>query len=197
MKRKIIAIILLFSFSMSFAKDIANTKLLKEKIKTKTDVILLANGEHLKGEIVKMTKNAFVLKNENGKRIRVKNDDVLLVGFAQELPAQKRYRLGLLDGKRAGNKRAFTHGVLGFLTSVIAGGIVTVGVVYLTSKRVPTEKDVLPENVKLLDDYYYNEGFRIGARNKAAAHAGIGVGTALVTIIALYLYYKSNEPNVY
>ncbi len=190
MKRKIISVILLLSFSMSFAKDIANTKLLKEKIKTKTDVILLENGEHLKGEIVKMTKNAFVLKNKNGKRIRVNNNDVILVGFAQELTTQERFRLGLLDGKRAGNKRAFANGAIGFLLGL--GSVLTIGVVYLTSNRIPKEKNVLPENMKLIDDYYYSEGFRIGARNKATTHTAIGVGTLYASVIALIVYIAIN-----
>ncbi len=162
MKRKIIAIILLFSFSMSFAKNVANTKLLKDKNVTKTDVILLENGEHLKGEIVKMTKNAFVLLNENNEKVKIKNDDVLLVGFAQELSEQEKYQLGFLDGKRANKKRDIGNAIVGYLLPLTGEALV-----YMFSLRLPFNSEVLPENVKLINDYYYNNGFRKGARSRA------------------------------
>ncbi len=179
MKRKIIAIILLLSFSMSFAKNIADTKILKDSTTPKSDVIVLVNGEHLKGEIVKMTKNAFVLLNENNEKVKIKNDDVLLVGFAQEISAYEKYQLGLLDGKRANKKRDFGNALVGVLLGIIGAGIV-----YISSNKIPFEADVLPENVKLINDFNYQQGFKKGAKKQAGNAALVGT---LVGIVISYL----------
>ena len=179
-KIRIITIILLLAFTSTFAKDI----------------IILRDGKKIYGDIIKFKKNSFIIETDQGK-VTVANNDVFLTAFDQELTDIEKYRLGYLDGKRAGKERAFGNAAIGFFSGLIGGFLIplislfTGAIASLTIYFISSDKDPINSNIDLasnqvyINDIHYVEGFKKGFRKKALGSSLIGTGTSFLFWLVL------------
>tara|TARA_B100001059_G_C17715539_1_gene517777 strand:+ start:380 stop:925 length:546 start_codon:yes stop_codon:yes gene_type:complete len=140
-------------------------------INSNKDYIQLKNGNIIQGEIIKIGSNSFKILTDDGK-VKIKNNEVVIAGFNQELLPVEKYRLGVLDGKRyAQNQNG--NLALGFLTGPL--GVI---IVYLTSEQMPALDAINSTNKAIVDDMDYVQGYEKGARQKSGGKALLGSAIA-------------------
>ena len=146
---------------------------------TITDIIVLANGESVKGEIIKFSGNSLKIKNDDGI-LKIKNNEIGLIALAQELTAAEKYQLGILDGKRYAKNKGGNLAV-GFFF-----GLIGTAVVYISSDQLPSYEASNGANKAVANDINYIQGYEKGARSKSGSQALTGTGI-LVLLYALAL----------
>ena len=142
------------------------------------DYIALKDGTIIKGDIVKFASNSFKIITDEGKK-RVRNKDVVIVGFSQELTQSETYQLGVLDGKRYAENKGGNM-LLGFLFPLLG----TVAV-YLTSDQSPGYEAMAGPNKAIVNDINYLRGYEKGATAKSGGNALIGAVIAVAAIVLL------------
>ncbi|MAJ38383.1 MAG: hypothetical protein CMC19_10855 [Flavobacteriaceae bacterium] len=144
-----------------------------------TDVVILANGESIQGEIVKFSANSLKIKNDDGI-LKIKNNEIGLIALAQELTAAEKYQLGILDGKRYALNKGGNLAV-GFFF-----GLIGTAVVYVSSDQLPSYQAANGAQKAIANDINYIQGYEKGARSKSGSQALIGNGI-LVLLYGLSL----------
>lgn len=162
----------------------------KEPINPNKDYIALNNGDIIQGEIIKLLPNSFKIMTDEGK-FKIKNKDVLIVGFNQELTQAEKYRLGILDGKRFAENKGGNL-ALGFLT-----GLIGTLIVYVTSEQMPGYQAMNGPNKAVVNDMEYVRGYEKGARQKSGGQALIGTGILVAAAIILGLIAEDTVEEVY
>ena len=85
--KKLIICITVFISSLTFANEISY------------DYVVLQNGKYIQGQVVDIGRNK--IKMNVGVDIKIiKNKDILILTFDQELTSKEKYSIGFLDGKR-------------------------------------------------------------------------------------------------
>ncbi len=163
---------LVFTLQLSAMDDFE----VKEPI---TDVVILANGESIQGEIVKFSTNSLKIKNDDGI-LKIKNNEIGLIALAQELTAAEKYQLGILDGKRYALNKGGNLAV-GFFF-----GLIGTAVVYVSSDQLPSYQAANGAQKAIANDINYIQGYEKGARSKSGSQALIGNGI-LVLLYGLSL----------
>ncbi len=138
------------------------------------DRIILKDGTIIKGEIVKFGSNSFRIINNEGK-VKVKNDNVSIISFSQDLTDAEKYRLGVLDGKRYAKRKG------GNIVVGILFGLIGTGVVYLTSSQYPSFEASVGANKAIVGDPAYVAGYEKGARQRSGSNALIGTAAWVLT----------------
>ncbi|MAJ32931.1 MAG: hypothetical protein CMC18_09890 [Flavobacteriaceae bacterium] len=144
-----------------------------------TDVVILANGESIQGEIVKFSANSLKIKSDNGI-LKIKNNEIGLIALAQELTAAEKYQLGILDGKRYALNKGGNLAV-GFFF-----GLIGTAVVYVSSDQLPSYRAKNGSQKAIANDINYVQGYEKGARSKSGSQALIG-NAILVLLYGLSL----------
>ena len=144
-----------------------------------TDVVILANGESIQGEIVKFSANSLKIKNDHGI-VKIKNNEIGLIALAQELTAAEKYQLGILDGKRYALNKGGNLAV-GFFF-----GLIGTAVVYVSSDQLPSYQAANGAQKAIANDINYIQGYEKGARSRSGSQALIGNGI-LVLLYGLSL----------
>ena len=117
--------------------------------------------------------------NVNGKKMKIKNNDVAVVAVGQELSHYEKFRLGKLDGKRFAENKGGNLAI-GFFFGLIGSGIV-----YLTSDQSPSYMAAQGDNKMIMNDPAYLEGYSKGAASKVGGQALIGTGISIAALWAL------------
>ena len=141
------------------------------------DRIVKLNGDVISGEIIKIGNNHFKIITNDSKVVRISNDDIGIVSFAQELSDFEKMKLGELDGKRYA-KRKGGNIALGFFT-----GLIGTGIVYLTSSQYPAYEAMNGSNKAIIGDPAYIEGYEKGARAKSGGNALIGTAAWVLLLL--------------
>lgn len=162
----------------------------KELINPNKDYIALNNGNLIQGEIIKLLPNSLKIMTDEGK-VKIKNKDVLIIGFNQELTPAEKYRLGILDGKRFAENKGGNI-ALGFFT-----GLIGTLVVYLTSEQMPSYQAMNGPNKVIVNDMDYVRGYEKGARQKSGGNALIGTGILVAAAIILGLLAEDSVDDSY
>ena len=163
---------LVFTLQLSAMDDFEVKKPIK-------DVVILANGESIQGEIVKFSANSLKIKNDDGI-LKIKNNEIGLIALAQELTAAEKYQLGILDGKRYALNKGGNLAV-GFFF-----GLIGTAVVYVSSDQLPSYQAANGAQKAIANDINYIQGYEKGARSKSGSQALIGNGI-LVLLYGLSL----------
>lgn len=162
----------------------------KEPINPNKDYIALNNGDIIQGEIVKLLPNSFKIITGDGE-IKIKNKDVVIVGFNQELTPAEKYRLGILDGKRYAENKGGNLAI-GFFFSLVGTLIV-----YVTSEQIPGYQAMSGPNKAIVNDMDYVRGYEKGARQKSGGNALIGTGILVAAAIILGVIAEDSVDDFY
>ncbi|MDA9595663.1 hypothetical protein N9R90_00685 [Flavobacteriaceae bacterium] len=181
-KNNLIKFSVVFSILMFFGNTPLYALNSNKKINSNKDYIQLKNGNIIQGEIVKIGSNSFKILTDDGK-VKIKNNEVVIAGFNQELLPVEKYRLGVLDGKR------YAQNQNGNLALGILTGPLGVIIVYLTSEQMPALDAINGANKAIVDDMDYVRGYEKGARQKSGGKAllGTAIAAAAAIIIGLIL----------
>jgi len=169
--------LLLITFGLFLSLNAFASNNFSEKSMTLSqDAILLEDGTFIKGEITKIGKNYFKIYNGE-ETLKISNDNVTLVSFAQELKDMEKYQLGILDGKRYAKNKG------GNLLIGMFFGLIGTGIVYIASDQYPSAEASIGPNKTILNDANYIRGYSKGAKSKSGGQALIGTGIYLGLIL--------------
>ena len=181
-KNNLIKFSIVFSILMFFGNTPLYALNSNKTINSNKDYIQLKNGNIIQGEIVKIGSNSFKILTDDGK-VKIKNNEVVIAGFNQELLPVEKYRLGVLDGKR------YAQNQNGNLALGILTGPLGVIIVYLTSEQMPALDAINGANKAIVDDMDYVLGYEKGARQKSGGKALLGTAIAAAAAIIIGLVF--------
>tara|TARA_B100000035_G_scaffold313148_1_gene326177 strand:- start:956 stop:1489 length:534 start_codon:yes stop_codon:yes gene_type:complete len=176
--KKLIICITVFISSITFANEITY------------DYVVLQNGKYFQGQVVDIGRNK--IKMNVGVDIKIiKNKDILILTFDQELTSKEKYSIGFLDGKRYA-KNQTGNLILGIPSIIFFGAPILV--IYLTSNQKPHNLGITEKNKLIIDDLDYLRGYKKGAKQKSALKALEGVLYGALASLGIVLVALSSFP---
>ena len=175
--KKLFIPLVIFCSSLSFADEPTN------------DYVILQNGNYVHGQVIDIGKSNIKINDGFGVKT-IKNNDILVVAFNQEITSEEKFRLGYLDGKRHA-KNQIGNLLLGVPSVFLAG--IPLLFVYAISNQKPNDLGITEENKLIIDDLDYLKGYKRGAKHKSFLKAVQG-GVYGIVIIVTVLFTGPSFP---